>query len=248
MKKKIAILMMAFLCATSAWAIDYYKGLMTITATKSSGGDEMQDIDDVLTSVEKNADGTYKVTLYNFVLLRDGKTYDIGTLEYDNLTAKKQNNGYWKVEGTRQMRVRDIEGYQDMIPSQYQHLLSDAGNTPFDVKFTGRFNGSKFYVMIDTDIVIKVSSSGAVMTVFQTHMDIDYTGDKTDAPEPPEPPAIVGDVNGDKKVDISDVNAAINIILEVNVPSDFPGSADLTGDNKVDISDVNAIINIILSN
>ncbi|MBO4870558.1 MAG: hypothetical protein J5565_01075 [Muribaculaceae bacterium] len=245
MKKKFAIIMMALMCSMSAWAIDYYLGWMTINATKSSGGDEQVEQEDVLTSVEKNADGTYKVTLYDFVLLRDGKLYDIGTLEYDNLTAKKQNNGYWKVEGTRQMRVSDIEGYQDMIPSQYQHLLSDAGNTPFEVKFTGRFNGSKFFVTIDTDIVIKVSSSGAVMTVFQTHMDIDYTGDKTDAPQPP---LMEGDVNGDDKVDISDVNCAINIILEANVASDFQGSADLTGDGKVDISDVNAIINIILAN
>ena len=56
----------------------------------------------------------------------------------------------------------------------------------------------------------------------------------------------VGDVNGDMKVDVEDVNACINIILELNVPGDYPGNADLNGDNKVDVEDVNAIINIIL--
>ena len=57
-----------------------------------------------------------------------------------------------------------------------------------------------------------------------------------------------GDVDGDGKVDVSDVNAAINIILELKVPGDYLGNADIEGnDNKVDVADVNAIINIILN-
>ena len=56
-----------------------------------------------------------------------------------------------------------------------------------------------------------------------------------------------GDVNGDGKVDIEDVNAAINIILDLKQPTDYTGNADLNGDGKVDIEDVNAIINIILT-
>ena len=55
-----------------------------------------------------------------------------------------------------------------------------------------------------------------------------------------------GDVNGDGKVDVEDVNAVINIILELKSESDYLGNADVTGDGKVDVEDVNAIINIIL--
>ena len=55
-----------------------------------------------------------------------------------------------------------------------------------------------------------------------------------------------GDITGDNKVDVEDVNAAINIILEMKTEADFAGSADLNGDNKVDVEDVNALINIIL--
>ena len=59
---------------------------------------------------------------------------------------------------------------------------------------------------------------------------------------------VFGDVDGDGKVDVSDVNAAINIILELKAPSDYLGNADIAGnDNKVDVADVNAIINIILN-
>ena len=57
-----------------------------------------------------------------------------------------------------------------------------------------------------------------------------------------------GDINGDNVVDVSDVNAIINIILEVKSPSDYPGNANLDGNNTIDISDMNALINIILAN
>ncbi|MBQ0069623.1 MAG: leucine-rich repeat protein [Bacteroidales bacterium] len=52
-----------------------------------------------------------------------------------------------------------------------------------------------------------------------------------------------GDINGDNKVDVADVNAVINIIL--GVESESP-AADVNGDGSVDVADMNAIINIIL--
>ncbi|MBO4871460.1 MAG: C10 family peptidase [Muribaculaceae bacterium] len=57
-----------------------------------------------------------------------------------------------------------------------------------------------------------------------------------------------GDVNGDGKVDIEDVNAIINIILELKTRSYYKGNADVNNDNKVDVEDVNAVINICLQN
>ena len=57
---------------------------------------------------------------------------------------------------------------------------------------------------------------------------------------------VYGDVDGDGRVDVSDVNAAINIILELKTADDYLGNADLNGDEKVDVSDVNAVINVIL--
>ena len=54
------------------------------------------------------------------------------------------------------------------------------------------------------------------------------------------PPTATGDVNGDSVIDIVDVNALINIILEKSNASDYPGDANVDGD-------VNALINIILN-
>jgi formylglycine-generating enzyme required for sulfatase activity len=56
----------------------------------------------------------------------------------------------------------------------------------------------------------------------------------------------VGDINADNKVDVSDVNIVINIMLGKAQASSYPGHADVTGDGRVDVSDVNMIINIML--
>ncbi len=58
------------------------------------------------------------------------------------------------------------------------------------------------------------------------------------------PTAIRGDVNGDGRVNVSDVTALINMILGIT-PVD-QARADVNGDNKVNVSDVTALINIIL--
>ena len=55
---------------------------------------------------------------------------------------------------------------------------------------------------------------------------------------------ITGDVNGDGKVNVSDVTALINMILGIT-PMDQT-RADVNGDTKVNVSDVTALINIIL--
>jgi predicted lipoprotein with Yx(FWY)xxD motif len=55
---------------------------------------------------------------------------------------------------------------------------------------------------------------------------------------------ITGDVNGDGKVNVSDVTALINMIL--GIVSTDKSAADVNGDGVVNVSDVTALINIIL--
>ena len=54
---------------------------------------------------------------------------------------------------------------------------------------------------------------------------------------------IYGDVNGDQEVNIADVNAVIDIILD---GSESAAAADVNGDGEINIADVNTIIDIIL--
>ena len=54
---------------------------------------------------------------------------------------------------------------------------------------------------------------------------------------------IPGDVNNNGQVNIADVNAVINVILE----KDSNPRADVNNDGEVTVADVNAVIDIILS-
>lgn len=56
----------------------------------------------------------------------------------------------------------------------------------------------------------------------------------------------VGDVNGDGRVDIEDVNILINIILNRDDGSAYDGRQYVTGGTIVDITDVNLVINVVL--
>ena len=58
------------------------------------------------------------------------------------------------------------------------------------------------------------------------------------------PTFLRGDVNGDGKVNVSDVTALINMILGITPMNQARG--DVNGDGKVNVSDVTALINIIL--
>ena len=54
---------------------------------------------------------------------------------------------------------------------------------------------------------------------------------------------VVGDVNGDREINIADINAVIDLILN----DDLIPAADVNGDGEVNIADVNALIALILS-
>ena len=62
-----------------------------------------------------------------------------------------------------------------------------------------------------------------------------------------EEPGVPGDLTGDGAVDVEDVNAIINLILESTTLDQLAGNPDVNGDGETDLSDVNEIINMILN-
>ncbi len=54
----------------------------------------------------------------------------------------------------------------------------------------------------------------------------------------------MGDVNGDREINIADVNAVVNMILG---GSGNTSAADVNGDGEINIADVNAVIDIVLN-
>lgn len=56
----------------------------------------------------------------------------------------------------------------------------------------------------------------------------------------------MGDINLDGKVDVSDVNILVNIILGKEQAEDYGNRVYITEDDTVDVSDVNALVNMLL--
>ncbi len=59
---------------------------------------------------------------------------------------------------------------------------------------------------------------------------------------------LLGDLNGDGTVDVEDVNALINVILDNTSPDELQGNPDLDDNGSTDVADVNILINILLEN
>ncbi len=108
----------------------------------------------------------------------------------------------------------------------------------------------------DDEDVATVNGKGHVtalktgrVTISATTIDLsDITATCTLQVVPEGASVVPGDVDGSAMVDVDDVNAMINLILNFDQYKDqYPGSADLDGNGMVDVDDVNALINIILS-
>ena len=62
-----------------------------------------------------------------------------------------------------------------------------------------------------------------------------------------ESASVRGDVNGDGRVDVSDVTALISKVLGNEVSPFNANNADTNGDNRLDVSDVTALIALVLN-
>ena len=69
-----------------------------------------------------------------------------------------------------------------------------------------------------------------------------YTGEEGGPVDP-----IPGDVNGDREISISDINAIIDVLLGGSANhAELQRRADVNGDGEVSISDINAVIDLLL--
>ncbi|MBR1803498.1 MAG: leucine-rich repeat protein, partial [Muribaculaceae bacterium] len=119
-----------------------------------------------------------------------------------------------------------------VVATDWTAAMSDDGLT-LTVTPTAPFtidSETNYYFTLPEGVVVNVVEERNEHLVINFNYAIDTT-------------SVTGDVNGDGKVDVEDVNAAINMILKM---ADTDLKADLNSDGKVDVEDVNAIINIIL--
>lgn len=95
-----------------------------------------------------------------------------------------------------------------------------------------------------TSYTVKLSGSGTVKLTFtptkRLFLDEVLVVDNTAST------ILMGDVNGDGKVDVEDVVAIVNKILGTPDDNFNEAAADINGDGKIDVDDVVAVVNIIL--
>ena len=83
------------------------------------------------------------------------------------------------------------------------------------------------------------SYGGASARQFLPKTTFTYTGGDT-----PEPQVLVGDVDGDNEVGISDVSALVDLLLN---GGEMPTAADCDNDGEYGISDVSALVDYLLN-
>ena len=89
----------------------------------------------------------------------------------------------------------------------------------------------------DYTVVVKGTKLTEGETIYEDKKDREYTW----TIEKGEEPGVVGDLNGDKKVDIADAVVVLNIMAS----GEYVAAADLNNDNRIDIADFVAILNIM---
>ena len=103
-------------------------------------------------------------------------------------------------------------------------------------------------VNLETNVFDGVPKSTCELHVlpqyFDAYSEADQWKDFLNIIDDIEEPVSAGDVNGDGKVNVSDVSALINMILGITPMDQTAG--DVNGDGRVNVSDVSALINIIL--
>ena len=103
------------------------------------------------------------------------------------------------------------------------------GNEQFHKEFNSDYSGRTLHVLKGTADAYRADENW-----------YPYFGQIVDDLIPETP---FGDVNGDREVNIADVNAVIDIILG---GSGNTVAADVNGDGEINIADINAVIDIIL--
>lgn len=241
-----------------------YEGQVEVTITASDGNATIVYTTDGTkpTPNSKTATGMVKLTFANNTTLTAGVLHD-GVVR--NVISREYIfHGFEPATAT--IYLKDPTTAPNNWGSVYfyawdgsGHLL---GNWPGILKnssATTMVNGDKFYYhTFDVDSedytfnIIFSQGDGAHQTVDitglnrDTYYEISSTTNKYTVRDITSQYVKTGDVNADGNVDVSDVNAIINIMLGALDASLYGTRPDLTGDSIIDINDLNLLLNLLL--
>ena len=158
--------------------------------------------------------------------------YDAGTQLYTaEITCDGRNDGYNYFSFTTELaEYNDEGGWAYIVPFRF------GAESEGDFDVTDQWLGKELSLTYDNGQAFKIPQGEYNLSLNKEAMKLVIT----------KKGALLGDVNGDGKVDVTDVNIVVNIILGKDNAANYDGRADLDNSGKVDVSDVNAVVNIIL--
>ena len=171
-----------------------------------------------------NNDTTY-CALQTDIVLPEGLTIDMDGSEYIvDLTSRK---GRDHIVSTNRLSDGAIRIF---VTSQNTNSFSGNSGAILTIDITAAESFEKGNIVLQNSVVVEEEGIPHLLAKATARVN----GGE----------GFVGDVNGDGRVNVSDVTALINMILGLT-PMD-EAYADVNGDGRVNVSDVTALINIIL--
>ncbi len=163
------------------------------------------------------------LTIINVDLASNPEALDFKLVEYDYDYGRwvwyggldESQVGYFQITDDMLGGGNSIPIYGDKYDNN-GNVISGSGGVNFRLPSTGSY---------------KISVGGSP-DVYGKQLFIDRIND------------LVGDVNHDGKVNVSDIATLVNMILGTDIVNNI--TADVNSDGKVNVSDVTALINIIL--
>ena len=184
--KKLFAMLVAAACTLGAMATDY-AGKIAVSIN-GQGGSQAANV-----TLNQEEDGTYTLLIKNFSLTIDGETMGIGNIEVDKLVPNT-----------------DFEEFGYTLTSvENRNITITAGDDPNVTQWAGPYLGEVPITMTthfnEQALLVSISIYFAPL---EQNIKVNFVGKNPDAPQP-----VKGDVTGEGTVDISDVNAVINIML-----------------------------------
>ena len=178
----------------------------------------------------------------------------------DKLPAEIKNSYYTTAFGAAQgTQVHSIKAGKGVSVAMAGNVINEYETSGITFYNTGIMCDGKLYAVKDDVVSLSLSHDSSIDDLFlgyeakdsqQNAVALTAADDNYTLTMPNSDVMITvtrklkGDVNRDGNVDISDVVALVNIIL--NSSSDYQAEADQKNDGNIDISDVVALVNIIL--
>ena len=182
---------------------------------------------DASVAVIDNGDGTINFELKNFLLGAGEECMPVGNITIENLPVTKGEDGldYISYSGNIFIQPGDMVGLseEDWLGPVISSLNRDENGNPIGIPVVlqGKMNDEKLFVTIDIDMQSEI-------IYVQLGTD-DFFG------------VVIGDLNGDTKVDIADAVTVLNIMAA----GEYSKAADINNDEKIDIADFVSILNIM---